>query len=80
MGSFVVQECCNGCAEEASTGKWRLCAFDLNPITNQMKLTYQRSAVSIPDIQAAVKRAGGTAVLVAFREEADPSRPQPAPC
>jgi copper chaperone CopZ len=39
----------------------------LNPITNQMKLTYDPSALSVQDIQAAVKKAGATAVLVISR-------------
>lgn len=36
--------------------------FSLNPITNQMKLTYDQSTVSILDIQTAVKKAGASAV------------------
>lgn len=38
--------------------------FSLNPITNQMKLTYDPSAVSMLDIQTAVKKAGANAVPV----------------
>jgi len=40
-------------------------SFSLNPITNQMKLTYDPSTLSIQDIQAAVKKAGAKAILVA---------------
>ena len=36
--------------------------FSLNPITNQMKLTYNASALSVQEIQTAVKKAGATAV------------------
>jgi len=36
--------------------------FSLNPITNQMKLTYDASALSVQEIQTAVKKAGATAV------------------
>jgi Cd2+/Zn2+-exporting ATPase len=39
-------------------------SFSLNPITNQMKVTYDPSAVSIGEIEAAVKKAGAKAVLV----------------
>jgi Zn2+/Cd2+-exporting ATPase len=42
-------------------------SVSLNPITNQMKLTYDPSALSILDIQAAVRKAGAKAVLVASR-------------
>ena len=42
-------------------------SFTLNPITNQMKLTYDQSAVSIKDIEAAVKKAGAKAVLMTSR-------------
>jgi copper chaperone CopZ len=41
--------------------------FSLNPITNQMKLTYDPSALSVQDIQGAMKKAGATAVLVISR-------------
>lgn len=37
--------------------------FSLNPITNQMKLTFDSSLVSTNDILDAVKKAGGTAVM-----------------
>ena len=37
--------------------------FSLNPIINQMKLTYDPSAVSMQQIEAAVKKAGAKAVL-----------------
>ena len=39
-------------------------SFSLNPITNQMKLTYDPSALSVQDIETAVKKAGAKAVLV----------------
>ncbi len=39
-------------------------SFSLNPITNQMRLTYDPSALSIKDIEMAVKKAGAKAVLV----------------
>ncbi len=38
--------------------------FSLNAITNRMKLTYDRSALSLQDIQTAVKKAGGNAILI----------------
>lgn len=38
-------------------------AISLNPITNQMKLTYDGAVLSVQEIQAAVKKAGATAVL-----------------
>ncbi|MCX5831547.1 MAG: heavy metal translocating P-type ATPase [Deltaproteobacteria bacterium] len=41
--------------------------FRLNPITNQMKITYDPSALSVQDIQTAVKKAGAKAVLVISR-------------
>jgi Cd2+/Zn2+-exporting ATPase len=37
-------------------------AFGLNPITNKMKVSYDPSIVSIHDIEAAVKKAGVTAI------------------
>ncbi|MCX5811131.1 MAG: heavy metal translocating P-type ATPase [Proteobacteria bacterium] len=37
--------------------------FSFNPITNQMKLTYDPLALSVQDIQMAVKKAGAKAVL-----------------
>ncbi|HEY3278616.1 MAG TPA: heavy metal translocating P-type ATPase [Syntrophorhabdaceae bacterium] len=39
-------------------------AFSLNSITNQMKLTYDPSTLSVQEIQTAVKKAGAIAVLV----------------
>ena len=39
-------------------------AFTLNPITNQLKVTYDPAAVSVDDIVMAVKKAGVTAVPV----------------
>ena len=39
-------------------------SFSLNSITNQMKLTYDPSALSVQDIETAVKKAGAKAVLV----------------
>ena len=42
-------------------------SFSLNPITNQMKLTYDPSALSVQDIETAVKKAGAKAVPVASR-------------
>ncbi len=41
--------------------------FSLNSITNQMKLTYDPSALSVQDIQTAVKKAGANAVLLTSR-------------
>ena len=41
-----------------------IAAFSLNAITNQMKVTYDPSIVSIPDIETAVKKAGVTAIPV----------------
>lgn len=38
--------------------------FSLNPVTNQMKLTFDPSTVSLMDIQTAVKKAGATALPV----------------
>jgi len=38
-------------------------SFNLNPITNKMTVTYDSEAVSIQDIQKAVKKAGLKAVL-----------------
>ena len=38
--------------------------FSVNAITNQMKVTYDPSIVSIPDIETAVKKAGVTAIPV----------------
>jgi len=39
-------------------------AFGLNPITNKMKVSYDPSIVTIHDIEAAVKKAGVTAILL----------------
>jgi Cd2+/Zn2+-exporting ATPase len=41
-----------------------IAAFSLNAITNQLKVSYDPSIVSIPDIETAVKKAGGTAMPV----------------
>jgi Zn2+/Cd2+-exporting ATPase len=41
--------------------------FSLNPITNQMKLTYDPSTISPQDIAAAIKKMGAMAVLVTLR-------------
>ena len=41
--------------------------FSLNPITNQMRLTYDAAVLSVQEIQAAVKKAGATAVPMAAR-------------
>jgi hypothetical protein len=38
--------------------------LSLNPITNQMKLTYDPATVSIPEVEKAVSRAGVRAVLL----------------
>jgi Cu+-exporting ATPase len=38
--------------------------FIMNPISNQMKLTYDPMSVSIPDIEKQVSRAGAKAVLL----------------
>lgn len=38
--------------------------FSLNPVTNRMKLTFDPSAVTLMDIQTAVKKAGATALPV----------------
>lgn len=39
-------------------------SFILNPITNQMKLTYDPATLSIPEVEKTVRRAGVTAVLL----------------
>jgi len=44
-----------------------MATFSLNPITNQMKLTFDPSVVSLREIEMAVKRAGATAVPVTAR-------------
>ncbi len=41
--------------------------FSLNPITNQMKLTYDSAALSIDDIETAARKAGAKAVLMTKR-------------
>lgn len=48
-------------------------SLSLNPITNRMRLTYDATTLSVKDIQAAVKKAGATAILegVVCREAAD---------
>lgn len=57
-----------GCACEGQIVEKRMKAlrgvksFSLNPITNQMKLTYDPAALSVEDIQSAVRKAGATAV------------------
>jgi len=57
-----------GCACEGQIVEKRVKAlrgvksFSLNPITNQMKLTYDPAALSVEDIQSAVRKAGATAV------------------
>lgn len=62
-----------GCACEGQIVEKRvkalsgMTAFSLNPITNQMKVTYNPTAVSIDEIMTAVKKAGASAVLVAQR-------------
>jgi copper chaperone CopZ len=42
-------------------------SYSLNPITNQMKLTCDPTAVSVQDIEKAATRAGVKAVLVQSR-------------
>jgi Cu+-exporting ATPase len=60
-----------GCACEGAIVEKRVRAlkgmatFVLNPITNQMKVSYDPSAVSIREIVTEVKKAGASAVLVA---------------
>lgn len=62
-----------GCACEGAIVEKRVKAlkgmatFSLNPITNQMKLTFDPSLVSLREIEMAVKRAGATAVPVMSR-------------
>ena len=41
--------------------------FSFNPITNQMKLTYDPSSLTISEIETAVKKAGAKAVLQTLR-------------
>jgi len=38
--------------------------FTLNPITNQIKVTFDPLSVSIPDIEKAVSKAGMKAILI----------------
>ena len=38
--------------------------YTLNPVTNQMKVTYDRSLQTVEGIQKAVAKAGGTATIV----------------
>jgi Cu+-exporting ATPase len=60
-----------GCACEGAIVEKRVRAlkgmatFVLNPITNQMKVSYDPSAVSIREIVTEVKKTGASAVLVA---------------
>jgi Cd2+/Zn2+-exporting ATPase len=54
--------CAGQIVEKRVKGLMGVKSFSLNPITNQMKLTYDPSALSLQDIQAAVKKAGATAV------------------
>ena len=60
-----------GCACEGAIVEKRVRAlkgmatFILNPITNQMEVSYDPAAVSIGEIVTAVKKAGASAVLVA---------------
>ncbi|MGZ8937509.1 MAG: cation transporter, partial [Halobacteriota archaeon] len=41
-----------------------IAAFSLNAITNQMKVSYDPSLISFPDIETTVKKAGATVVPV----------------
>ena len=54
--------CAGQIVEKRVKGLMGVKSFSLNPITNQMKLTYDPSALSLQDIQTAVKKAGATAV------------------
>jgi hypothetical protein len=45
--------------------------FTLNPITNQLKLTYDPAVVSIPDIQAEVRKAGASAAPLCPKADGD---------
>ena len=62
-----------GCACEGAIVEKRVTAlggveaFSLDPITNRMRVTYDRDAVSIAEITAAVTTAGASAVLVTTR-------------
>ena len=67
IGTFQIEGlcCCEGQIVEKRVKSLRgIAAFSLNAITNQMKVTYDPSIVSIPDIETAVKKAGGTAIPV----------------
>ncbi len=48
--------------EKQVTSLHGISAFGLNPITKKMKVSYDPSIVSINDIEAAVKKAGVTAI------------------
>jgi len=60
-----------GCACEGQMVERRMKAltgvtgFTLNPITNQLKVTYDPAAASLDDIVTAAKKVGATAVLLA---------------
>jgi len=67
IGTFQIEGLCSceGQIVEKRVKSLRgIAAFSLNAITNQMKVTYDPSIVSIPDIETAVKKAGGTAIPV----------------
>lgn len=67
IGTFQIEGLCSceGQIVEKRVKSLRgIAAFSLNAITNQMKVTYDPSIVSIPDIETAVKKAGGTAIAV----------------
>lgn len=57
---------CEGAVVEKRVGALKgMATFILNPITNQMKVSYDPAAVSIGEIVTEVKKAGASAVLVA---------------
>ncbi len=59
---------CEGAIVEKRVRALRgMATYILNPITNQMKVSYDPAAVSIGEIVTAVKKAGASAVLVARR-------------
>jgi Cd2+/Zn2+-exporting ATPase len=67
IGTFQIEGLCSceGQIVEKRVKSLRgIAAFSLNAITNQMKVTYDPSIVSIPDIETAVKKAGVTAIPV----------------
>jgi copper chaperone CopZ len=67
IGTFQIEGLCSceGQIVEKRVKSLRgIAAFSLNAITNQMKVTYDPPIVSIPDIETAVKKAGGTAIAV----------------